>query len=94
MTAEKLERGLVLQSEMKRLKNIVDELEVRIDQTKNGGTKILTIKFSGYTDGIGREPSSTTISLISEELGQKIAELMLDSYKKELEAVKKEWEEL
>lgn len=94
MTTEKLERGLVLQSELGRLKHIVDELEVRIEQAKNGGTKILTIEFSGYTDGIGRNPSSTRISLISEELGQKIAELMLDSYKKELEAVKKEWEEL
>ena len=94
MTAKKLERGLVLQSEMERLKHIVDELKVRIEQAKRGGTKILTIKFSDYTDGLGRNPSSTRISTISEELGQQIAELMLDSYKKELEAVEKEWEEL
>jgi hypothetical protein len=94
MTVEKLERGLVLQSEIERLKHIVEELEVRIEQTKRGGTKILTIKFSDYTDGLGRNPSSTRISLISEELGQEIAKLMLESYKKELEAIKKEWEEL
>lgn len=94
MTVEKLERGLVLKSEMERLKHIVDELEVRIEQTKRGGTKILSVKFNEYTDGIGRHPSSTRISLISEELGQKIAEVMLESYKKEFEAVKKEWENL
>lgn len=94
MTAKQLERGLVLQSEMERLKSIVNELKVRIDEAKNGGTKVLSVKFSDYTDGIGRKPSSTRVSLISEELGQKIAELMLDSYKKELEAVEKEWEEL
>ena len=94
MTAKKLERGLVLQSEMERLKHIVDELKVRIEQAKRGGTKILTIKFSDYIDGLGRNPSSTRISTISEELGQQIAELMLDSYKKELEVVEKEWEEL
>lgn len=94
MTVEKLERGLVLKSEIERLEHIVKELEVRIEQTKRGGTKILSVKFSDYIDGLGRNPSSTRISLISEELGEKIAELMLDSYKKELEAVKKEWEEL